>query len=1033
MWSKILLCIVISAFIFSSAASGLTQNEVTVTSDTDWLVAGNGETALITVQIENASVNVTGVNFNSVDGTFGAVTTEPDATPTYTTIFTETTQQSGVADILVDIAYHSGADETTRHVEKHFSQKIDHNTPYRISNLDYEPEATAGSTVDIIVQMTDQYGNPVDNKRDEPYAEEIKFSCSSNSLFVENGGTSITKQVDEYGNITLNYLVSTSAGTNTVYVDPVPENPGEQYIYIETIGDSVPSNINVNVQPDNGDTPFLPIGADNYFVLTYTLTDQYGNPSLYCPVEVSDDQSGLLGTYTPNQDGIIQLHYGPSETTGFFTVTAAAKNNPQVNCTSTVEFYSSEPTDLVVTANPQVLASRDVNYDLTSEVRAKIIDEKGNPVRDVDVSFQITGFSIEGYTQTQAPELDNGGSPVGVGESITGTSDNDGYATVSFHPGAFTRDSDDINFSSTAKGSATVQAQCTLSGVEKTGNIDINYRNYPYLSVETVVEPETVEVNNTVSVTIRLRGDGWALQPNPIDVCLCTDRSGSMLKNTTKKSGSDKYDYDWVQSESVDDRMVHAMEAGKNFVSQMDPSKDRIGLVSFGKKGSSLNINDYDYHYWLGNDYKYTWFWWSGDSSDDASYLSEHYHNYQTYSSYATRDIEMTCDYTNVSTTIENWLPYGGTPMREGIYRSVRNIVDNPRDAGKDPVLAIILLTDGDWNTGGNPQGASSAFHEGDLASTESVITYAQDNNIRIYTIALGNEPNHDELQSYADETGGEFYSATAGDDLSLIYEDIADELQSIAGVDTSMDACFDNVEVTNVTVPDGKDVFSYEYIDGSSTLLNKFNDTVGTISPYPYTIDQTSDWNADTALYFSQDDIGTIYVNGVWEGTFSLNVSMAGNINIFGGDSVISFNGTDGESTISLPDTYVTAVEDINATGIDYKYLDLFGLTNTSADVDSLHLKWDINYTGTDIATQECWYWNEDGKSAQVRFDVITSGPGPLVDNETTTLPLADLRDGTYRIWVKGMAPDAGVALSNNFYYIFDESTTGTYYIKIE
>jgi len=646
----------------------------------------------------------------------------------------------------------------------------------------------------------------------------------------------------------------------------------------------------------------------------------------------------------------------------------------------------------------------------------------------VDVSFQITGFSIEDYTQTQAPELDNGGSPVGVGENITSTSDNDGYATISFHPGKFTTNITDIKYSSTAKGTATVQAQCTLSGVEKTGTIDVNYRNYPYLSVETVVEPETVEVNNTVSVTIRLRGDGWALQPKPIDVCLCTDRSGSMLLNST----------DYI-SESVDDRMVHAMEAGKNFVSQMNPSKDRIGLVSFGEEGSELNINEYSYHYWLGSDYVYkqygSWGWWSGDSSDDASYLSEHYHNYQTYSSYATCDIEMTYDYTDVDTTIENWLPCGGTPTREGIYRSVRNIVDNPRDTGKDPVLAIILLTDGDYTVGGNPQGESGAFSADDLGSSDSVITYAYNNNIRIYTIALGNGPNHDELQSYADETGGEFYSATAGDDLSSIYEDIADELQYIAGVDTSMDVCFDNVLVTNVTVPDGKCVFSYEYIDGSSTLLNKYNDTVNPISPYPYTIDQTSDWNAaDTALHFSQDDIGTIYVNGTWEGTFSLNVSMAGNINIFGEGSVISFNGTDGESTISLPDTYVTAVEDINATGIDYKNLNLFGLTNTSVDVDSLHLKWYINYTGTNTTSQECWYWNEDGKSAQVRFDIKTSGLGPLVNiTETTTLPLADLRDGTYRIWIKGMAPDAGVALSNNFYYIFDESTTGIYYIKIE
>ena len=33
-----------------------------------------------------------------------------------------------------------------------------------------------------------------------------------------------------------------------------------------------------------------------------------------------------------------------------------------------------------------------------------------------------------------------------------------------------------------------------------------------------------VDVNGTVNVTVKLTGDGWALQPNPIDVVLLIDQ-----------------------------------------------------------------------------------------------------------------------------------------------------------------------------------------------------------------------------------------------------------------------------------------------------------------------------------------------------------------------------------------------------------------------------------------------------------------------------------------------------------------------------
>ena len=56
----------------------------------------------------------------------------------------------------------------------------------------------------------------------------------------------------------------------------------------------------------------------------------------------------------------------------------------------------------------------------------------------------------------------------------------------------------------------------------------LTWKNYPYLSAYTSVSPPMVPVNGTVNVTVKLTGDGWALQPNPIDAVLLIDRSGSM-------------------------------------------------------------------------------------------------------------------------------------------------------------------------------------------------------------------------------------------------------------------------------------------------------------------------------------------------------------------------------------------------------------------------------------------------------------------------------------------------------------------------
>ena len=662
------------------------------------------------------------------------------------------------------------------------------------------------------------------------------------------------------------------------------------------------------------------------------------------------------------------------------------------------------------------MPSADVATATGADLLAKVTDENGNGVAGEEVIFFLVAPAM-GYSaaHTTDPFL----------ASATALTNIDGIATMHFTPGAFEIDVNDADYNETASDSCTVAARWG----SKTRSIDLEWKNYPYLRVETEVDPATVEVGEPVDVTIRLIGDGWALYPDPIDVILSVDRSGSMLKGNP-------------------DRMVSLMDALRVFNADMTEGRDAVGITSFGVKGTA-NIYGYSYRYWAGKDDTY---------GDDGSYIGTHYPgNGKYYSNYATLDLPLSVNRASVEDTIDNIVPMSGTPMRGGLYLAIKQIIQNGRD---NTVQAVILLSDGDYNYYGDPlaRGTGYSYYDpddygtrtlnyyrfGDISPAEQNLSvYATNNDVTIYSIAFGDGLSSGgvlTLQTLAESTGGTYYHAPTGDDLAAIYSEIAGDLKTEAGVNTVMDVKFENIELNNVTqFNDPSDpILEYEYENGLSTVVRSWNATGSEGMPNvmgPLTLDQRDDWDANRSLNFDSGDIGTIHLNQTWQAVFRLNVSKPGNVNIFGDSSTIFFN--DGADSLALPKTYVTAVENMTATGINFSGLQVYDLECVEAEngdviENYLTMNWNLNYSGHFTATQYLYYRKVDGGIWTNFGEVPPTGPLTAPLEHTRKLYVADFPPGNYKLRVSAMAPDAPDSIVETPYEI-EIGQGGQYFILLE
>ena len=942
LWGTLLIALICMCIIVQ--ASALVPDDVRFNSSKRWVVANGYDTAVMTVEAYNTSesqpINNSFVTFsvnNSVYGIIGASaqTVNGIAQTTFTTRY-----KSGTALITANISYRineSDLNEPLKYVEKPLSQYIDHSIPTKIPSggiiLPPQGEATVGTETEIGILMQDAHGNPIDNRREvdearPSEAEKVLYSVTgspgapdSTASFLPGNLINITIMVNETGWTTTPLALDIRPGPNIIKIDPQTSVPDLKRTIIG-VPDRIPHSITSTISTSDGfERDYVLADGIQKFYILYQLTDEFGNGVQLKDVRISTDL-GESFIATTNATGAIGIDYGPKSFVRDIIINATSLQNTSVTKEDVIRFVNLTADDLLLTAAPQSMASYDARPEF-AHLYGYIIDTEGNlvlPGEEINFTIARIWYDKTPYDPLVIENSSLGDGVVSGRTSLTVSTGANGYALVYLKPATFSIDEFADGYDSTSTGHCEVVADWTNpNGTPVHRSIIFTFKNYPYLSAETSVSPTRVNVTDTVNVTLILRGDGFALLPKPIDVMLVVDRSGSM-----------GWDLDGSQT-----RLQALKTAATNFVNQMNSTTDRVGLLPY-----STEIYTYRYRQ-LGTEFETVKYQISRLSAD------------------------------------------GWTASRLALKESVVRMNQVPNN---DPrtIRAIIFMTDGEFNYYGDPlargQGYSSTYAwtttyidrhrwfsglggtygSGTYDNTitdQNMSVYARNNHYRVYTISFSPDiieggDTWNVMENLANHTGGKHFHAESAQELYDVYEQIAGELKTAAGVNTTVDLDFENIQVKNVTVP-GAEVFNYEYSDGISTYIKRW--VSGSDPWYQNTINQTQEWNDYHQLDF---DVGTIEIQDNWQATFSLRVLQDGDISVFGANSIITF---DGNSTLKVPDTIISAVANLRDEEFAYAEFHESDIQVTQISQTIYEWTWERLYTGGQ-QVQEYYFISIDG-----------------------------------------------------------------------
>lgn len=979
--------------------SGMVVDTAQWSRSKEWTVANGADTCSITLEIgnnTNASMDNYLVEFsidNSIYGTLNPASSYTISNKT-STIFTSK-YKSGTAIVTGKVLFKendSDPNEPFKNRTWSTEIKIDHDTPFQRTSYSVPSEMEVGSSEFVRLVYTDQWGNPVDNRRiTEQVYFQIGYSPNNTALFVGASPpyTAISIPVDSTGNATAQFQASTAPGPNMIIVHPEFLDQQDDYFYINAIANSSPVAIEQQFDPDGylGNPPKQYADGISLFQIVYTLKDQYGNGVMNSPISISTTIPGEEVIIYTNAQGKAMLTYGPKSSTGRITLTAKSQVNELVICSKEIVFISQEPVDMQFTAIPDTMPSRDVETWEPGELKAKVIDINGNPVEGELVNFSLGEETYpDTYNVTEHPEL----------TADSAYTDSDGYAIVYFLPGAFTTDWGAENHSDTATGSIPIIAHWENYelNLNETRNVTVSWKNYPYLSLETKVFPQTVNVTDTVDVWIKLKGDGWALQPKPIDVLLLLDNSGSMGTTDAGLSGGSA--------------LSQSKRAAVTFINQMEQGKDRVGVIFYDKK----TYPDFSVYVPLTYDL-------NSVINAISSYSRSATKGYHTRTRYALYEgIRLMNQWNNrkavraiIHMTDGQW-SMEGDPLARGIgYNSTfgpqENIKTGLHSVWAGNVVGVIDkfryfddLGGGTANYGyisGVPIGQSYDYGSdpGDIweydryestqnttskntwyfnntgNSKQNMSVYAADSKLKVFSIGFTSSANYDNLKlvlsTISNATGGFYQYAPDEAALTTLYSTIAGQLKTEAGVDTEVALNFEDIEVNYevVTVNETYKVFDYVPMNPDSTRIDFYDTASNTSLPgYPTWVNQSDQWYSVANPYHLQFSPGTIKLGQNWEARYTLRVLTDGNINVFGPGSTITFNN--GEATLLLPKTYITGIAGMVSTGVNTSVLNITNVSGGSESdpqgVEYMVWTWDRHYTGVMNVTEQYFISNDGG-----------------------------------------------------------------------
>jgi hypothetical protein len=964
---------IVLSLLLAGVASAIVPDNTTIPLDSNkpWIVANGVDSAILSLKAMNASNPIPNlpVVFSINDTTMATIITAPKVTDPSGIASTQLTskKKSGTVMVYATVSYRvndSDLSEPPTNFTYEYVQKIDHDTPYLIS-YDSFPDSivTVGTKIPVLIQMRDEWGNLVENKNLETSTQEMINLSVQGSPYDLAGIINetdlvkgLTIPVNNSGYFTARAKLSTYPGFHSFLVTPLDMPVSEKPYYVRTVANGMPANITSRFEIAEGgigDASATPpeATADGYtkFFVIYTVFDQYGNPVSDKVLNFFTNKSGEGRTLPASTDlGEVKIYYGPSDEVTYVNLSVNAAENISISRNDIVNFISGRPADLSnLTAYPEVMPSIDAYTCSTAEIRARVTTAGGFGVEGETVYFTMgtPGYAdLPSYHITSEPSFSSS-------SHVTSTSvvtDSNGYATVTFTPGGFGVYGDP-KYVASATGWTTVTAAWNSTP----HSILLTWKNYPYLSAETSVSPQVVNVSDNVTITLRLKGDGYKLQPIPADIVIVTDLAGGIGGVNRMKDTKDA-ELAFIANMSNTTRIsLASFGASPNPPNKPYASAETIALWNDQKNNHTLPFKA-----WSGASPDYCLvdptgdLWGTWTNPDDILKTGTPHYTGNWYSYIYTQigqhyffrnpwpDAKVDLTFTDsqhkttLDNTIKNYSDWGGTDYAAGINAAIDEI-----NAHGIPghTKAIIIMGDGInmmapiapgstksyWPSDWYPHSSVGYFDESDVGKAAAIDAKnrAEALGIKIYgagfpSIDLNKNPQIDTDLLMNMTSEGCYYPGTSTADLGARLQAIEGRIQKEEYVNTSTDLDYGAVHITQENVSTYMPgVFTYVYKNPESTMNRTYwrNNSALNIDG-PNTYDQTADW-VDNNLSFN---VGTLKLNQVWMTTYMLKVNKVGPVSdkpgivdAFGEGSIVSFNNN--TSFLMIPKTPITVLPNLS------------------------------------------------------------------------------------------------------------------------